>query len=399
MDVLRGWRGAEPVRWIINRYITLEILPTFFTGLLVAVFIIIATRTLSLTEMVVSKGARLSDMAWLLAYLLPDVITFALPAVVLMAVVTAFLRLSADSEIIALKSSGVSLYQLLPPVVAFAVVACAMSLLVSLVAVPWGNTSFKNLVFQIARSQASLGIQERVFSEPFDGIMFYINDFSREDGSMRDVFVADRRDPESAHTVVADRAFLVSHAKQRVITVHFKHGTIFMVDRNGRSARSIDFDTYDINIELKDVMAALDSRKKSPKEMTIGESMEELRRSRQGSPHFNAVMIEFMEKFSISAAVFLMGIIGVPLGAHLKARGRSSGIGLSLFVFMLYYLFLAGARSVGEAGVVHAAAGVWVPVLFLAGCCWIFLVRAARELPLMPIPMRFPLSKKLRSEA
>ncbi len=387
------------MRWIINRYITLEIVPTFFTGLLVAVFIIIATRTLSLTEMVVSKGARLSDMAWLVAYLLPDVIAFALPAVVLMAVVTAFLRLSADSEIIALKSSGVSLYQMLPPVVLFAAAASFMSLFVSLVAVPWGNTSFKDLVFRIAESQASLGIQERVFSEPFDDIVFYINDFSREDGSMRDVFVADRRDPETAHTVIADRAFLVSHTRERVINVHFKFGTIFMVDRNGGSARSIDFDTYDINIELKDMMAALDSRKKSPKEMTVGESIEELRNGRPGSAHYNAVMVKLMEKFSISAAVFIMCIIGVPLGAHLKARGRSAGIGLSLFVFMLYYLFFAGARSIGEAGVVHPAAGVWAPVVFLAVCCLIFLMRAARELPLMPVQIRSPFNKKLRSDA
>ncbi|MFO8091444.1 MAG: LptF/LptG family permease, partial [Desulfatiglandaceae bacterium] len=178
-----------------------------------------------------------------------------------------------------------------------------------------------------------------------------------------------------------------------------KFGTIFMVDRNGGSARSIDFDTYDINIELKDMMTALDSRKKSPKEMTVGESIEELRSGSPGSAHYNAVMVKLMEKFSISAAVFIMCIIGVPLGAHLKARGRSAGIGLSLFVFMLYYLFFAGARSIGEAGVVHPAAGVWAPVVFLAACCLIFLMRAARELPLMPVQIRSPFNKKLRSDA
>ncbi len=387
------------MRRIIHRYIAFEILPTFFTGLLVAVFIIIATRTLSLTEMVVSRGARLSDMAWLLVYLLPDVVFFALPAVVLMAVVTAFLRLSADSEIIALKSSGVSLYQMLPPVVVFAGAALIASLAVSLVAVPWGNSSFKDVVFRIAQSQASLGIQERVFSEPFDDIVFYVNQFSRKDRSMSDVFVSDRRDPEAAHTVVADQAFLVSHPLKKVINIHFKDGSIFMVDRKSGSSRSIDFDTYDIHIELKDVMAALDSRKKSPKEMTVGESIRELRSGDSGSPRYNAVMIEMMEKFSISAAVFIMGIIGVPLGAHLKARGRSAGIGLSLSVFMVYYIFLAAARSVGETGLVPPAAGVWVPVVFLAACCTMFLVRAARELPLLPLEIGSPFKRRVGSGA
>jgi lipopolysaccharide export system permease protein len=384
------------VRWIINRYIAREILPIFFTGLLVAVFVIIATRTLSLTEMVVSRGARVSDMAWLLAFLLPEVLAFALPAAVLMAVATAFLRLSADSEIIALKSSGVSLYQMLPPVVVFSAGGFFLSLVIALVAVPWGNSSFKDLVFRIAQSQASLGIQERVFSEPFDNIVFYVNDFSRKDGTMRDVFVDDRREGDMAHSVIAKKAFLVSHAEKKLINVHFQNGTIFMVDKNGGSARSIHFDTYDIHIQLDDLISALDSREKSPKEMNVGELIDELRAEPRGSAMYNAVMVKLMEKFSISAAVLIMGIIGVPLGAHLKARGRSAGIGVSLFVFMVYYLFLAGARSVGEAGVVPPAVGVWVPVVFLAACCTVFLRRAARELPLLPFTIRSLFDRGLR---
>lgn len=385
------------MRWIIDRYIAREILPTFFTGLLVAVFVIIATRTLSLTEMVVSRGARVSEMAWLLVYLLPEVIAFALPAAVLMAVVTAFLRLSGDSEIIALKSSGVSLYQMLPSVVMFSAAGFFLSLAVALAAVPWGNTSFRDLVFRIAQSHASLGIQERVFSEPFDKVVFYVNHFSRKDWSMQDVLVVDRRDRETAHTVVSEKAYLIPYPEKRTIVVHFTDGTIYMADRESGSARSIRFDTYDIDIQLEDVMATLDSRKKAPKEMTFGESIRELRRESSGSPRYNAVMVKLMEKFSISAAVFIMGILGVPLGAHLKARGRSAGIGVSLAVFILYYVFLAGARSVGEAGAVPPAVGVWVPVFFLAVCCFVFFRRAAKELPLMPFEIKLPWKRRLAS--
>ena len=396
--LLGNRRENSFVKWIIDRYIAREILPTFFTGLLVAVFVIIATRTLPLMEMIVGRGARVSDMARLLGYLLPDVLAFALPAAVLMAVVTAFFRFSAGSGIIALKSSGVSLYQMLPSVVLFSAAGFFLSLVVSLVAVPWGNASFKDLVFRIAQSQASLGIQERVFSEPFDNVVFYVNHFSRKDWSMQDVFVVDRRDRETAHTVIAEKAFLVSDPERRTITVHFNDGTIFMVDRSGGSARSIRFDTYDINIEIEDVMATLDSRTKAPKEMNFGELIQELRRKSSGSPRYNAVMVKVMEKFSISAAVLIMGILGVPLGAHLKARGRSAGIGVSLFVFISYYLFLAGARSVGESGIIPPAVGVWIPVVFLAVCCAVFLRRAASELPLVPFEIKFAWKRGLRRQ-
>ena len=74
---------------------------------------------LSITEMIVVRGVSARQVMMMMAYLLPDIITFALPATALMAVVISFLRLSADSEIIALKASGVSLYQMLRPVLFF----------------------------------------------------------------------------------------------------------------------------------------------------------------------------------------------------------------------------------------------------------------------------------------
>ena len=68
---------------------------------------------LSITELIVSRGVHVGQVIGMVVYLLPDVITFALPAAALIAVVVAFLRLSADNEIVALESSGVSLYQML----------------------------------------------------------------------------------------------------------------------------------------------------------------------------------------------------------------------------------------------------------------------------------------------
>jgi lipopolysaccharide export LptBFGC system permease protein LptF len=86
-----------------------------------------------------------------------------------------------------------------------------------------------------------------------------------------------------------------------------------------------------------------------------------------------------MERFSIPCAVFLMGIIGVPLGAQLRAGGRFIGIVISFAVFLLYYLLLAGFRNIGDAGIVSPAVGLWIPDLFLlVGCIW-FLRQAARE--------------------
>ena len=97
----------------LYKYIGNEIWPTFVASLFVSVFIVLATKMVSITELIVSRGVKASQVFWMLVFLLPDIVAFALPAATLIAVVVAFLRLSADSEIIALEASGVSLYQML----------------------------------------------------------------------------------------------------------------------------------------------------------------------------------------------------------------------------------------------------------------------------------------------
>ena len=99
----------------LYKYIVNEIWPAFLASLFVSVFIIVATRMLSIMELIVNRGVNAGHVGRMLVYLIPDIVMFALPAVSLMAVVVAFLRLSADSEIISLKSCGISLYQMLPP--------------------------------------------------------------------------------------------------------------------------------------------------------------------------------------------------------------------------------------------------------------------------------------------
>jgi len=363
----------------LYKYIVNEIWAAFLASLFVSVFIIVATKMLSIMELIVNRGVNAGHVGKMLVYLIPDIVMFALPAVSLMAVVVAFLRLSADSEIISLKSCGISLYQMLPPVVILSFLALLISLSVGIIAVPWGNRSFKDVIFQIAESKADLGIKERIFCEPFNGVVFYVNSYSTRDRVMKDVFVVDRRDAKITNTIIAEEGRILSYPQQRIIALHFLSGTISTVEKNLDSARSIKFDVYDMNIGLKDIMSALASRKKAPKELSVKELIKQINIAPKGELKYNEMMIELLEKFSIPIAVFLMGIIGVPLGVQIRARGRSAGIGISLVVFLVYYMCLAGMRSICETGNVSPTSGVWIPDIFLLISCIYLLRRVAHE--------------------
>jgi lipopolysaccharide export system permease protein len=363
----------------LHKYIFHEIWPTFLTILTVFAFIVVATRMLTVSEWVITRGVHPGQVFKLIFYLLPGIILFALPAVALMAVFIAFIRLSSDNEVLALKSSGISLFQMLPTVLLVSFVSFLIALFLAVFGAPWGNGSFKDIIFRIAESKADLAIKERIFCEPFQNVTFYINSFSTNERAMKDVFVVDRRDPETTNTIVAKEARVLSNPKWRTITIGFLNGTIFMVGKDFESVRTLKFDTYNLNIGLHDIMKAVSSRKKSPKEMSIQELKETLKNETKGEVSYNVTLIKLLEKFSIPLAVFLMGLIGVPLGAQLRAGGRSVGIVVGIIIFLIYYTFLGGVRSLCETGAVSPLVGVWLPDLFLLISCLYLWRRASKD--------------------
>jgi lipopolysaccharide export system permease protein len=370
---------VSTLKLTLHKYIFHEIWPTLLASLAVFLFIVLAARMLNLAEWMINHGVHPFQLARMIFYLLPGMILFALPAVLLMAVFVAFHRLSNDNELQAIKSSGISLYQMLPSVVLISLAGFLAALFLSSSAGPWGRKSFKDFVFMMAHSRADLGIQERIFCEPFKGITFYVSNFAPKERAMKDVFLVDRRDPDVTTTIVAREGRIDSREDLRLITVRFLDGTIFMVDKKQEEGRTITFSTYDLGIGLDDIMPALAGREKDPKEM----SFEELRNGLKGPPRQDSrqpeILLELMERFSIPFAVFLMGLIGAPLGAQLRAGGRLVGIVVSLMIFLFYYLLLVGVRSIGETGFLSPAVGSWLPVLFLLSACLYLMKRSEKE--------------------
>lgn len=365
------------MRLTLIKYILREIYSFFFVGLLVFIFIIMATRMIWMTDLLVNQRVSLFQILKIILCLIPQAIVFSMPAVCLMGVLLAFIRLSADNEIVALNAAGISLYQVMTPVILFSLTGYIITSLIAIYGVPWGNRSYRDVIFSIMRSKMDVAIKERIFYEPFeDKIVFYVNSFSSKERTMKDLFVVDSRDQQFTTTIVAKKGKIISSDRSDIVTIRFMDGTIFPNETDFNKARStIKFDTYDLNIDLRDVMSSMVSRERTPKEMYMGELIENLKKS-QGKESVNLIGIKLFEMFSIPLATFILGLIGAPLGAYLKGRGYSRGIILSLIIFLLYYISFMGVRYICETGIISPSIGVWIPVFLLLFICVYLLVQA-----------------------
>ena len=371
---------AIPGTNIVQRYLFMEMLGPFFVTLIVATFVLFIAKVIELTNMVVSRGVGLDVVGRLLLYVIPYFLAHSIPMATMLAVLLGFMRLSSDNEITALKSAGVSMKQLLLPVVALATITWAITASFSMWAMPWGQHKFENLVFEVAQRRADLALKERVFLDAVKGLVIYVNRLPAP-GSMESIFIVDERDRSKTYTVVAKRGKIFP-AKDDKITIRLYDGTIHNVAKDRKTAQNARFKTYDVAIDASYLSKAQRDGKHA-KEMYVGELFEEMKKYEPGSRKYLKAEIELQQKFALPMACFIMALIALPLGTHWKS-GRSWGVGIGLVVFLGYYLIFSLSWNLGDTGNYPPIIGVWLPnVLF--GLIGLELFR--RELKEKPFPL------------
>jgi len=366
---------------ILNRYLFLEILVPFFFGLAVFTFVLLIARILKLVELVVNRGVPLRDILETFALILPAFLEVTVPMALLLAILLGFGRLASDSEIIALKTSGVSLYQMTIPVGVFMVLAAIATFVIAIWVRPWANGALRQQMFEVVKSRVSAGFKEKVFNADFPGLVIYIEEMEPGGGTLKGILISDARRPDNRNTVIAKIGLLVPNEDAKTLTLRLLDGTIYGVGGSENAFQKTDFTVYDVSLNLTN-LGDTRPKEKDPKEMTLGELRSRIAERRTANEPAYEEEIELHRKFSIPFACVVFLLVGIPLSIPPSRAVRSRGFSMSLALIFLYYIPLTVGQTVAEKGYVPAALGLWSPnVLFLAIGTFLF-VNAAREAPI-----------------
>ncbi|MCJ7540376.1 MAG: LptF/LptG family permease, partial [Desulfobacterales bacterium] len=241
---------------IINRYLLKEMMLPFVINLVFFTFVFLMTKILDITNLIVNYKISMLSVLLILLYSVPRFLSFVIPMSVMMAVLLTFIRLSNDKELVALKAGGVSIYGLMPPVLVFCVMGVVLSCLITVYGMPWGTVSMKKLTFQVAASHVDAGLKERTFNDSFKDVMLYINKIDLKKKILMDVFIEDKRSQNIVSTVMAPKGRMFAEPDKLVFHLKLYQGTINQVNLEDRSAHSINFDSYDVNLDFKKTFTA-----------------------------------------------------------------------------------------------------------------------------------------------
>ena len=371
------------VNSILNRYFFGELCQPFAVNLFFFTFILLISKILEITNLVVNYNAGLLAIALLLFYSMPFFLAFVTPMSIMMAVLLTFLRMSADNEIVALKSGGVNPNRFLVPVALFCLMGWMMTMAITGFIMPWSNRAYISLSTELAQSHIDAIIKERTFIDSFDGIMLYVNKVDLNSRSMKDVFIEDRRNKDISNVIVAPQGRIAADASSQTVRLRLYNGAINQVDIAKQSAQAIAFATYEMNLDLKKLIAKKSSGdRRSLDEMSISEIRKYLSKFREHKKYYNNALMRLHQIFSLPVACFALGLLAIPLGMQSKTDKRAVGIVMGIPFFLLYYILLSVGWALGESGTLNPVVGMWAPNIIMAAIGIYLYRRAMKDRPL-----------------
>ncbi|MDP3182992.1 MAG: LPS export ABC transporter permease LptF [Desulfobaccales bacterium] len=365
---------------IIYRYLLLEILPPFGVSLLAFTSIVFLSRMMKLTQMIVVKGVGLMEVLQSCLYLLPYLLVFTLPMAATVGILLAMMRLSVDQEIVALKTAGLSYGQLLPPILGFSLAASLITLILTLYGNPWGQEATRELLKEVVKRRADLGIKEQVFNTDFQGMMLFVNQVSSPAGELEGIFIYDYRDQETPHTIYAEKGLLKFDQTQETMMLHLFDGRVVGWGKEPSRWQTVEFKTYLLPLQL---FGLGPKGAKSETEMSWGELRSAIKQEPLGSARYNRLVVDLNQRLAMPVGALLLCLIAMPLGLSPRHHGRTWGLILGLVLFLVYYVVFTASWRLAINARLNPSLAPWLSDFLFIWVAFYLWYRTVRELPLL----------------
>ena len=363
---------------ILDRYIFREILTPFFLSIAALTLVLFLQKMFRLAELVVSKGVTASSTAKLFAYIMPSFLVLTIPMSFLVGTLTAFTQLCSDSEVTAMKASRISLYNMIRPVMLFAVLAFMVTAFTSLIVVPAANHALKVHLFNMVKSRAMVGIEPGVFSSTFDGMVIYVDKMESLD-NMEGIFISDERSAKEPYAIVARSGRLIANPASLNVTLAMNQGAVLALPRDEQSYSTMDFDSGNLYLDISHALVQRGPSDTDFNEIGSRELFQELKRARaEGKPTID-IESELHKRLSIPFACILFGLIGAPLGIRRSRSGKSAGVSVALLVFLIYYMVLAAGTNLSDTGKLSPAIAYWLPNVLMTVAAGMLVYKKGHE--------------------
>ncbi len=355
---------------LIDRYICRQLFSHASLGLGVFTFVFFVPQLVRLMDLVVRHPGSWLTIGILFLSTFPGILSLTLPIGVLVGVLIALGRLSADSELIAMSALGMGRRRLLVPVGILAVGATVITFTMTLWLGPLSVRTFRTIEDRLRAGQASYQVAPRVFDERFPQMVLYINDIDSAATRWKGVFLAGT-DKGVSRLTLAEEAIVIADRSEGKLELHLRNGSVHEFSPADPGHYSLSaFGQRDLPVEVKSVEGDHVSEPSIP-----GRTMSILWHERRSQRDAN---VEIQRRLSFPFACISFALLATPIGARPRRGGRAAGFLITLLLVSGYYLMFTFGTELARQGTIPIWAGIWSANVITAGLGLYLLPRLER---------------------
>ncbi len=359
---------------ILSRAIFREVLTSASLGTLLFVFVLFLRTIEHLSVVLVKISAPPAVVARLLLYALPSTIPFALPLGVLVGILIGLSRMSADSEITAMRASGISSVSVARPVLLFSFLALILTALASLWLTPLSLHLESKVAHNFAAAQLTGAIESRIFDEQFPNTVLYVGNVNtalNKEIVWHQVFIADVTPPEQLQQrgkdrgegpriIVAQEAIPHADPVNNRVILDMKGVRTTERDKEGKVVTTAAL--TQIQTLQAQKQEELQLNNKTVQQMDTGPLYKRVYRQHNLSHEdYVDAAIELHQRFALPLACVLLALVGIPLGVSARKGGKSAAFVVTVVLAFLYYLGFITLIGLARKGSLPVPVAVWTP--------------------------------------
>jgi lipopolysaccharide export system permease protein len=335
----------------IERYVFRTAAYAFLAGLAALTGIVWVTQALRQIDLLTNKGQSLLVFLSITGLTTPSLVAVIAPVALFVGVLYCLNQLNGDSELVVMSASGVSPGRLLRPFLVLSTLVFALVAGLYLEVMPWSFDAIETLSTLIRADFIANFARPGAFNELTSGFVFHYRERG-PDGSLRGVFMQDRRDPAHITTYISEVGKTVTHDGETYLVL--SKGTYQRPEGSGDSA-IVTFDDY--AIDLSQFMHKGDTVKR-PRERSTAELLKFVKNDATEKRTAGRFRGELTDRFASPFYAFTAGLIG--FAALGEARTTRQGRGVAIAAAVL--LFVA-VRMLGVAVTSLATNSSWAAVV------------------------------------
>ena len=244
----------------LYRFILKSFLPLFLMTFFICLFIVLMQFLWRYVDEMVGKGLEMSVLAELFFYAAVTMVPMALPLAILLASLMTFGNLGERLELLAIKAAGISLLQIMRPLVIFLIFVAIGAFFFQNNVLPKSQVKMWTLLYSMRQKSPELDIPEGVFYDQISGYNLYVKKKDHKTGMLYDVMIYDMSSGfDNAMIILADSGKLKMTDDKEHLFLTLYSGESFENLRDQRTSTSNNIPYRRETFSLKEIMIAFDA--------------------------------------------------------------------------------------------------------------------------------------------